>query len=296
MELFAIYQAVYMLFVLFRGYQSLEMKSFILFYAITGVIWLALFVLQGVGLYRMAKNADKPRRWMAFVPFLNLYYITKISGPSTVFGHTMRRSGLYAMIAQIVLVLLNTVSVVGETLLFTKFRSALVFDYENSRIYPEMKALPVWMQKLYNFFQVSALFGLLAEFVYVALIFITLMGLYKTYAPKNAFSLTIFSTVLPFLAGVLPPIIAPFLSLAVAFHYIAIFVLRNRKAVDYEAYLRQAREAFYRSHSPYGTPHQNPYGGGEPTPPPPEPEPFEEFSNGGNSTNREKSDGDDLFD
>jgi hypothetical protein len=73
-------------------------------------------------------------------------------------------------------------------------------------------------------------------------------------------------------------------------------VLRNRKATDYDAYLRNARDAYYRTNRPYGSPYQSYYGNTTVNPTPPQSEPFEEFSGGGSSTDGGKSNEDDLFD
>lgn len=283
MELFSIYRSVYMVYLIAWGYQSLTLRSYAIVFSFAGGIWLALFLLQSFGLYRMAKNAGKPHKWLAFVPFLNLCYMTKLSGPCTVFGHTMRRSGLYAMIAQIVVVLLEAVAVVAEVLLFTKFRSALVFDPAKDEIGIALETLPLKMQRFYAFSQYASYFSEIAALIYTVLIVITTTGLYKAYAPKNVFPLTILTAFIP-------------LS-----RCIVIFVLRNRKATDYEAYMRQAREAYYRAHAPYGSPYQPPYGGGSqntppPNTPPPAPDPFEEFSDGGDASSGDKSGEDDLFD
>ena len=41
----------------------------------TFVVWLGLFILQGVGLFTMAKKVSKKRNWVVFFPFANLFYI-----------------------------------------------------------------------------------------------------------------------------------------------------------------------------------------------------------------------------
>ena len=36
---------------------------------------IAFFILQGVGLYTLAKHRNMQKRWLAFIPFANIYYM-----------------------------------------------------------------------------------------------------------------------------------------------------------------------------------------------------------------------------
>ena len=51
-------------------------------YGLLGAIllWGALFILQGVGLYVMAKKQGLKKKGLAFVPFVNILYMGKIAG------------------------------------------------------------------------------------------------------------------------------------------------------------------------------------------------------------------------
>ena len=104
------------------------------------------------------------------------------------------------------------------------------------------------------------------------------MGILRRYVPKNYMILSFLTLFVPLA------------------RFIIIFVVRKRKAIDYEAYIRARREAYMRSRqqyqnpygygNPYGNPYANPYA------PPQNPtqnstskedEPFAEF-NGGSQT------------
>ena len=65
-------------------------------------ILIALFLLQGFGLYKMAKNRGIKNRALAFVPFVNLWFVGKLAGECHFFGQKVKRAGMYAMIAQII--------------------------------------------------------------------------------------------------------------------------------------------------------------------------------------------------
>ena len=57
------------------------------------VLWIAAFVLQGAGLFVMAKRRHLKKKWLAFVPFANIYYMGKLAGECGFFGHKMKNAG-----------------------------------------------------------------------------------------------------------------------------------------------------------------------------------------------------------
>ena len=65
-------------------------------------LWLGFFLLQGVGIYQMAKGRNFSQKWKAFLPFVNLLYIGKLAGDSQFFGHKVKKTGLHVMIMQII--------------------------------------------------------------------------------------------------------------------------------------------------------------------------------------------------
>jgi len=97
------------------------------------------------------------------------------------------------------------------------------------------------------------------------------IGLFKKYAPKNYFLLAVLGIIFPMS------------------RYIVTFCLRNKPAIDYEAYMRARREEIAREYQQrygnqygtnYGNPYGNPYGapyGQQPMPPQKPAEPFDEF-------------------
>ena len=204
-------------------------------------IWLVFFILQGIGLSRMAKNRQIGKRWLAFVPFANIWYIGKLVGVCDVFGQKMKRTGLYTMLAQIAITVFCAFIVVAEIYLY-KVGGLPKLDQWN---------VPYWglsgfAGNVESFYSNSDYILLIFELIYQILLLILVLGLYKRYYPKNF-------TFLGFLALLVP------LS-----RFIVIFALRNRKAIDYEAYIRARREAYMRQQqqyrNAYGNPYQNPYG------------------------------------
>ena len=71
--------------------------------AIAVGVWLALFLLLSFGLYYMAKKQNLEKRYLAFIPFANTLYMSKLAGKCTFFGRRMKYAGVYAMVSQILL-------------------------------------------------------------------------------------------------------------------------------------------------------------------------------------------------
>ena len=113
MEIFEIYQVVLFFGLLFaKGAVSGRLLYGCVFIGLG--IWLALFVLQGVGMYKMVKNRSLKNKWLAFVPFVNIWYMGKLAGTCNIFGRKMKRAGLYTMLAQILAVVVCAATVAAE--------------------------------------------------------------------------------------------------------------------------------------------------------------------------------------
>lgn len=279
MEIYMLYNAVANMCVLF----GLTAPAALFGGLIGGTsVWLGLFILQGFGVYAMAKNRNMEKRWLAFVPFVSLMYIGKLVGECNLFGQRVKRAGLYAMIAQIVTAVICALIIFAEIYLYV-VEGTPEYDQWYTPYWPNLEG---FSQVTYSFYYISDSILSIFQLIYEILMFILMMGLYRKYAPKNY-------TILAFLALFVP------LS-----RYIVIFVLRNRQEIDFDAYMRARHEAYMRQREqyrnyPYNNPYNNPYNGQTPPRPTQEPEePFEEFGGGktdGNGEgNSEKSD--DFFD
>ena len=266
MEVYTFTQIAYTIVGLFVE----DIKTLLIASTIVGaVLWIALFVLQGAGLYRMAKNRGMKKKALAFVPFVNIWYIGKLAGECKVFGHKMKHAGVYAMIAQILATLVTLAYIAAELYLWighgqpTEVGEGLLVTYD----WLGLTGFAGAVEKFYC--EYASMLMMIFQTIFGILMLIVLMSLFKKYAPKNYF---LFS----FLALFIP-----------ISRFITIFAVRNHKAIDYDAYVRAQREAYMRrqqyhyGYGPYGNPYNNPYGQppyGAPQPPqqPPE-EPFGEF-------------------
>ncbi len=292
MELFSFYQIATSLFSLTED----EKLTFLWGPIVGGAIWLAFFLLQGVGVYAMAKRQGMEKRWFAFTPFANIYYMGKLAGSCEFFGHKMKRPGLYAMIGQIVSTLFTFLYIFSECYLY--YNHGWPIQTEGAMgYYYHWNNLSGFANTVFDFYEYGGYFFSIITLVSQVLTVILLIGLYQKYSPKNYRWLAVLSFMLT------------------PARFITLFALRNRQAVDYAEYVRRQREAYarYRQQyyggygNPYNNPYGNPYGGGNgygsygngnygaPNQPPAE-EPFGEFSSGDKSAGDKQSSGNDEVD
>lgn len=241
----------------------------------SGALWLAVFLLQGVGLFVMAKKRNFKHCWLAFIPFVNLTYIGKLIGQCTVFGRKVKHLGVYAMIAEIFTALVCFLAIAAEYYLYVAVGEPIL---------DATTKLPFWAgltgvnRSIYRFYDLSVFIISILSLIYEILIFFLFTDLYKKYNPNNYFILSALVLFVPIS------------------RYIVVFVHRNKKAIDYEAYMREKREAFFRQQqqryqnmqngsqngntytwgNPYAGPYTNPHS--RPNEQKRDDEPFSEFS------------------
>jgi hypothetical protein len=257
-------------------------------------VWLALFILQGIGLYVMAKNRGIEKRMLAFVPFANIWLMGKMAGTCDIFGHPIKRAGLYTMLLQIFITVFSALCVVAEMYLYIVHG----LPQNSGALEPPYWGLSGFGGFVEEFYGLSSFLYSIPELVYQIFMMVLLMGLLKQYTPANYTGLGLLSLFIP------------------ESRFISIFVLRNRKAINFEDYMRARREEYIRQRqqyqNQYGNPYGNPYGyGGAHTtgtpyntpqnePPTPPEEPFAEFGtentkNDDAPSNGNANDGEDFF-
>lgn len=245
MELFNLYQSFFTTAFMFGGIGNITQKTIILCAVCAVLIWGGLFALQAVGLATMAKNRKIGKTWMAYLPFVNLLYLGKIAGDCEVFGHKMKKPGLYAMIAQIAATIVFAMISVSETLLFTVYAPNLTVNSTTGTIvWTGLTGFAETVNVFYNTWGdlLCSVIGL----VYELLVFLMMMSLLKKYYAKGYMLLSFTQLFIPIS------------------RYVMIFILRNNKAVDYNEYMRQKYQEYARR-NPYGgayggNPYGSPYG------------------------------------
>ena len=269
MEIYSFYQAATITAMLFTDKQEVLFIAGLIGGA---VIMLVLFLLQGFGLYKMAKNRGVKNKALAFVPFVNLWFIGKLAGECHFFGQKVKRAGMYAMIAQIIGTVFCLLTIAAELYLWLGHGAPQI----NEQGMAYWVNLTGFASTVSKFYALSSYVLSIFQLVYEIFLVVLLMGLYKQYAPKNYMALSLLTLFVP-------------LS-----RYIIVFVLRKRQRIDYEAYIRARNEAYARQYgqyrNPYGSPYQNPNGnqqGNSYQQPKPE-DPFEEFSASQNGTDQDE--------
>jgi len=173
------------------------------------------------------------------------------------------------MIAQIVVTILCGMVIASEIYLYNVCGMPTEITLADNPLYfvLDWENLTGFASAVEKFYVASDYFLVIVQLVYEIFLVVLLLGLYKKYAPKNYTLLGVLSFLIP------------------ASRFIIVFALRDRNAIDYEAYMRARREEYMRRRAQYGNPYSNPYSNPygnpyqTPSPQPQKPEdPFEEFA------------------
>ncbi len=288
MELLNFNQLAY---VLLRMFIKNERTAVLWAVPVGAALWIALFALQGVGLFVMAKRLGMKKKALAFIPFANIYYMGKLAGECGFFGHKMKRAWLYAMIFQILSTLFTVAYIASELFLYHEYGVPSYPDSGDTLFMnPQWANLSGFATTVYKFYINGQSLMSIITLITQILMIILVAGIYKTYAPRNYRVFTVFTFIIPMS------------------RFIFLFVIRGNDRINYEEYMRKQHEAYIRRqqqyYNTYGNPYNNPYGGynnpyGAPqreSKPPEEPfgefgsdEPFEELSE--DKQKEENSDG-----
>ncbi len=250
------------------------------------IVGLAVFILQGVGLYKLGKRAGigKKTLAMAFLPFVNLMLIGKIVGEISFFGKKLRHLGLYAMLAEIVSTAYCLVLSYAMYVLFIQNGEAV----EILNGYYTWNGLEGAALQWKAFYDAHVYIEMIVGLVYAVLVLVLMISFFRRYTARMGILFSLLTIMVP------------------GFREVIIFVFRNRELVDYAALYRARQEEIrrrqqqqqqqwgngpYGPYGPYGgtggSPYGNPYGtqnggnasGESSTVTPSEPEdPFGEFS------------------
>ncbi len=234
-----------------------------------GLCFLVVYVFEAVGLYTIARREGYARKWMAFVPFFNLYYI----------GACGRRNKVYAMDARAfagICVGVELLLVAGYILYYVSaFAVWPYIHWEHTTVGETIFSSPDGFDALPQSYEwMGWIFGHLNDYVlyWIELIFIILkllllMSFFKTYSANHYLLFSFVGALLP-LTGIL------------------IYSVRNNTGMNYADYIRRMREREYRMYqqqyggSPYGGANGgyggSPYGGGGQGP-----DPFGEYGSSG---------------
>ncbi|MBQ8196560.1 MAG: hypothetical protein IJZ73_00680 [Clostridia bacterium] len=223
------------------------------YYVVLAIIFMvlpaiALYVLRSIGLYKLAKNNNVKGKAFAWIPFLWIYTACKLCGSVRFFGKTHKSlpvifTVLYT-IAGILPILYDVLAyfpivgyyLQGGTISFgnplTESSQLYMTVLENVGIYvettghfafynpyPNPRAM---IQALDVLYYVVSILELAVIFIEVPVYF----DLFRKYIPQRALLFGLLSVFL----NIFP---------------IMVFIIRNKKAVDYNEYMRQRYNTYY---------------------------------------------------
>ncbi|MDE5897536.1 MAG: hypothetical protein K2H43_06965 [Clostridia bacterium] len=194
-------------------------------------LYLVGLLFGGFGLMAMAKRKGMKNWWIGFLPFGNTWLAGKLAGATTAFGVKVKRPELWAVLTEILYVLLETAmlvlsfmlmnaefydfNVVNEEYGYWEFSSALFLAKS-----PEFG----WVMTLNTVINVLAS---ISRFVALFFFFIMFAALFRKYYARSPMIMTLLCALLPVRGFVL-------------------FAVRNNTPVDYNAYMRRRMEEFQR--------------------------------------------------
>lgn len=253
--------------------------------------FLVVFVFQAIGLFTIATREGYKNRWMAFVPFVNTYYIGVCGQKNRAFRSVDTK--ILSLAAAILEALLVAGYIVYYVAVFQLFSAGCVYEvvqegYYGSTTELQLMGVPVdlawaaWcFECLYDYILVWV------NLIFLALRVFVLSAFFQTFAVRRYFLFTITSILFP-IQGIL------------------IFIVRNNTGMNYREFIRREQEKQYKMYQQYARQNyennpynQNPYSrGGYDNPPEPHSQgaPDDPFADTGNGNNGGGDDNSDPFD
>ena len=206
--------------------------GFLLFIA---AFYVTFYVLRSIGIYKLAKNQGIEKAYIAFIPCVWMFTACKIIGKARIFGNTAEKLAVWFAViftaATVIPLVYDCFTIVPYALRYLQGND-ITITLKNGNL--ELDPRLVYSNGVIVFLNILSVFNYLLR---IAEIFITVtvyIALFRKFWPEHY----ILASVLSFF-GLFP---------------IFVFAIRNRKAVDFNEYLRRR---FYGSgYTPYG-----PYGG-----------------------------------
>ena len=227
---------------------------------IGGVCFAVVYAFQAIGLYRIASREGYDKKWMAFVPILNTYYIGVVADKNKVYKFKAKHIAIVAAVLELAYVVLATVYYIAQFLIFDG--NFAVPEYEMGYYFGaemmtftgySLEALPhslEWAGWVFAYFEEAFLswLGLLNLVANVLL----MIAFFQTYACKHYVLFAIFAIIFP-IKGIL------------------IFAVRNNSGKNYMQYVKEKQQRQYQQYQEYMRQHggynnfnpngPNPYGG-----------------------------------
>ena len=250
--------------------------SGITYWIIIGIVAIVNYIFKAIGLYVIAKNKKMDIKWFAFLPFVNNYLLGRLAGETVLINMKIKNSGLMILITELAKFVITTVFYVLYYMPYIQDMLAgaySLFDLLNGAVEAQDITVGAGLSALQLF---TSIFSLSFIFLFISV----LITFFRKYAPNNYMAYSIISI---------------FLSIEGIF----IFMVRNKKEVNYNEYLKTKYGQFYQNrqnqsqnknpynpYNPYNRQNPNPYNQNPNNPyqnnsannPEKPEEPFKEFS------------------
>lgn len=268
-----------------------------------GLVFLIVYAFQAFALYTIAVREGYGKKWMAFVPVFNTYYVGVCAQKNKVRNVSVTKFSLAQAIVETVLVVLYVLYFVSAFLMFRGNYAVPVYEskplYDNEILYFtgynvwSADAMPnglLWARWMFLYMEDCFIFWL--NLVYILLGVFVVIAFFQTYACRRYFLFSLLAVFFSPIKGIL------------------FFAVRNNKGKNYLEYVREQRARQYRMYQEYtrqnmNNPYNyNPYSGRNQPNPSDDPyrsapqgaeDPFSEFGdgngNGGNSADGNSSGG-----
>lgn len=272
------------------------------------VIWLSLligglcfalvYVFEAVALYTIAKKGGFKNGWMAFVPFLNTYYIGVLANKNKIYKFDAKTVSAVLAVMEFIYVALSALYYIALSMIFSGGYAKPVYEdlnYGGTIISVITGYKPFNLPEGLNW--AWWVFAHLQDYIlswysllYLVVNVFVLMSFFQTYACRRYWMFTLFSILFP-VKGIL------------------FFAVRNNSGKNYRDYLREQQQRQYRMYQEYnrqsGNPYNyNPYSNNRPpqdpyTPPPSQGasgDPFGDFGSDSGQSGGGTQSGGDPFD
>lgn len=230
------------------------LKQYLWAYLLIGAFGFAvLYIFEAVALFTIAtRNGDK-RKWMAFVPVLNTYYIGVLADKNRVFNRVKPKYCSAAMAAiEAVCIVMYILHYIAEFKVFGGYYAEVVYTpyvsmgttFELPDGYIKVSNFPAHLEwAWWMAMKMPTLVISWFELVYNLIGIFVLVAFFRTYSSPRYFIFVIFSVLFP-IKGIF------------------MFAVRNNRAKNYGEYLREQQQRQYRMYHEYMRNGQGGYGGG----------------------------------
>lgn len=217
-------------------------------FAIAGGLYAVVYVFRAIGLLVMAKKQGKTKlAWCAFIPFASTFLLGELAGELRFGSVKVKHLGIIAMVMELIYTF-SGVFVIGWQANLISGGSYIVERVLNNAgdVIGYTTVFEGVSQQLQTLLNVFSVIELVFSFVQlIAFIFLNI-AFFRRYAPLSYIWMVLF-------CAILPPVEA-----------FLVFAYRNRKPIDFDAYMKERAERIRRAQQaqfgPYGPYGQNPYG------------------------------------